>query len=330
MNKLLALVALMFFAVGAQANEQPGATKSVVLSFVGDITLGQDHLAANDVRSFKATYQREGKDYFFSKVRSVFAASDLVIANLEGVLLATPTAIVPKGGSGRKFYLSGLSEYAEILAAGKIGLVNLANNHTHDYGAAGLAQTKAALDSAGIDYFGRERVVVKELSGIKVGFYGLTLGMASREQQAAAIKKLQAAGAELVIANFHGGPERVYQPSKAQLRAAATALSLGARVVIGHHAHVIQGVKIKPEQLIAYGLGNFCFGGNRNPLDKDSMIFQVTLQRGATGKIALSANALPAMISSTGQYNDYRPCLLEGESAARWQQKLQCLSAAWQ
>lgn len=323
------VMTLVMLRVHAWAGQQL-ASKEVILSFVGDVTLGQDRLVGNYSRSFNATYQREGKDYFFSKVKNIFASADLVIANLEGVLLSTPTLIAPKSGSGRKFYLSGKHEYAQILKAGGIGLVNLANNHTNDYGASGLAQTKAALMDAGIDYFGRERVVVKNLAGIKVGFYGLTLGMASRQAQAAAIKKLQAAGAELIIANFHGGPERVYQPSKAQLHAANTALSLGAQVVIGHHAHVIQGVNIQPQHIIAYGLGNFCFGGNRNPQDKDSMIFQVKLKRAKTGKIALSAQALPASISSITAHNDYRPCMLVGEQAVRWQKKLQRLSAAWQ
>lgn len=323
------MTVLAMLSASAWAEQQP-INKEVVLTFVGDVTLGQDHAVGNDERSFNATYQREGKDYFFAKVKEVFAASDLVIANLEGVLLSTPTPLIPKGGSGRRFYLGGKSEYALILKAGGIGLVNLANNHTCDYGAAGLAQTKAALIDAGVDYFGRERVVVKEFAGIKVGFYGLTLGMASRQAQMSAIKKLRSLGAQLLIANFHGGPERVYYPSKAQLQAANTALSLGARVVIGHHAHVIQGVNVQGKHVIAYGLGNFCFGGNRNPSDKDSMIFQVKLRCLATGEIALSGQALPASISSTAKYNDYRPCLLKGEQAARWQKKLQRLSAAWQ
>ena len=52
------------------------------------------------------------------------------------------------------------------------------------------------------------------------------------------------------------------------------AIDQGANLVIGHHPHVVQGVEKYKNAYIAYSLGNFCFGGNQNPADKDTMIFQ--------------------------------------------------------
>ena len=54
------------------------------------------------------------------------------------------------------------------------------------------------------------------------------------------------------------------------------AIDEGADLVIGHHPHVLQGIEKYKGKYIAYSLGNFCFGGNKNPQDKDTMIFQQT------------------------------------------------------
>ena len=54
------------------------------------------------------------------------------------------------------------------------------------------------------------------------------------------------------------------------------AIDQGANLVLGHHPHVLQGIDIYKGCYIVYSLGNFCFGGNTNPADKDTMIFQQT------------------------------------------------------
>ena len=324
---LLALLCLVIMIYAAPAAGVIEAQKNtVVISFVGDVTLGQDYYLSPSERNFQQVYAREGVNYFFSRVRHIFAASDVVVANLEGVLLSSNLPPINKPGQGKKFYLSGSSHYTQILLAGGIGLVNLANNHTLDFAAAGLAQTQRALKAAGIAYFGREKLQLLELGGIKVGFYGLTLGTASTTAQQRAITTLQHLGAELIVANFHGGPEGVYYPSAAQKQAAATALKLGARVVIGHHAHVLQGVKTTPHGIVAYGLGNFCFGGNRYPSDTDSMIFQVLLRRSSAGQIEVSQRIVPVKISSNRVYNNYCPQPLEGKDKQRVLDKIAHLS----
>lgn len=48
----------------------------------------------------------------------------------------------------------------------------------------------------------------------------------------------------------------------------------GADLVLGSHPHVLQGIELYQGKFIVYSLANFCFGGNRNPKDKDTMIFQ--------------------------------------------------------
>lgn len=50
----------------------------------------------------------------------------------------------------------------------------------------------------------------------------------------------------------------------------------GADLLVGTHPHVLQGMELYNGKMICYSLGNFCFGGNRNPKDKDTAIYEQT------------------------------------------------------
>ena len=62
------------------------------------------------------------------------------------------------------------------------------------------------------------------------------------------------------------------------------------------------------EGVIFYSLGNFCFGGNRNPSDKDTAVIQVTVERTEEGTVRLAeVDAIPCSVSSRSDRNDYQP-----------------------
>ena len=48
-------------------------------------------------------------------------------------------------------------------------------------------------------------------------------------------------------------------PSVEQIRAAEALTGAGAKMVIGHHPHVVQGIEMCRGGLVAYSLGNFIF-----------------------------------------------------------------------
>ena len=80
-------------------------------------------------------------------------------------------------------------------------------------------------------------------------------------------------------------------------------IDAGADIVWGSHPHVLQPVENWEDGIIFYSLGNFCFGGNKNPGDKDSMIFQQTFELTEDGKlvdngrISISGKAVLVAIS---------------------------------
>jgi poly-gamma-glutamate synthesis protein (capsule biosynthesis protein) len=308
----------------APAREETALPPPIVLSFVGDCTLGQNYDASGD-RSFSAVYEKNSPEYFLSGVRSVFASDDLTIVNCEGPL--TDAVIMrDKPEDGPKYWFRGPPEYAEIFSGGGVEIANLANNHTRDYGDEGYQDTKDALLKNGVAYFGNADVLVRQARGVRIGFFGLS-AYAGAGLIKARIDELRSAGAHLIIASFHGGSSSVsYVPSDSQKNAARAAIENGATFVVGHHPHVLQGIEEYKGGVIAYSLGNFCFGGHSNPADKDTMIFQIIIRRTEGEKLLCSYRIIPASISSREDYNDYRPRVLEGEEADRALEKILALS----
>lgn len=88
-------------------------------------------------------------------------------------------------------------------------------------------------------------------------------------------------------------------------------------MIIGSHPHVLQGIETYKEKKIVYSLGNFCFGGNKNPSDKDTMIYQHTFSFENDQLVKEDNQIIPCMISSTASRNNYQPTPVEGEDASR-------------
>lgn len=307
----------------------------ITLSFVGDCVLG-DYKGASGA-TFNAKFEEVGGDYsYFSKgVLEVLGSDDLSVANLEGVLSDRDLENMFQ----KQFSFKGASEYANILRAASIESVNLANNHTRDYGTEGFQDTKESLKHAEIMYFGEGILRIAEIKGKKFGFSGHR-GWSKHIKQSIKkdIARLKEMGAEVVIFSFHWGNEREHIPNELQSEIAYFSIDNGADLIIGHHPHVLQGIQEYKGKKIVYSLGNFIYGGAKNPQDKDSMIYQVDftfyedmqdLQRdlalqdkdsqtqylkslSATDfnterKLKLTHRIIPVSISGSVKFNDYSP-----------------------
>ena len=95
------------------------------------------------------------------------------------------------------------------------------------------------------------------------------------------------------------------------------AIDNGADLVLGHHPHVLQGIENYKGKYIVYSLGNFVFGGNKNPSDKDTMIFRETFTFQEGKLMDTKYEIIPCSLSSRTDLNDYQPTLLEGEEKTR-------------
>lgn len=294
--------------------EQEAEPVSITISAAGDCTLGTDE-NFNASTSLNAYYDSNGPAYFFQNVKSIFDSDDLTIVNMEGTLTESTSR------QDKTYAFKGPAEYTQILTDGGVEAANLANNHSRDYGEQSYTDTIAALDAAGITSFGYDRTAVMDVNGVKVGLVGtyeLADGMGCEDEMISNIKAVEEQGAQIVIVSFHWGLEKENYPTENQVNLAHSAIDNGADLVLGHHPHVLEGIEVYNGKNIVYSLGNFCFGGNSNPSDKDTMIFQqtFTVQNGELVEDNVT-NIIPCSISSESGRNNYQPTPLEGDEADR-------------
>lgn len=301
-------------------------TKTITVSTLGDCTLGTD-ANFSTANSFNAYDEANGHDYFFKNVKSILEEDDVTFANLEG------TFTTSNDRQDKQYAFKGDPDYTEILTDGSVEVVTLANNHSGDYGEQGLADTETALEEAGIDYCIGDTITVKEVNGVKIAFIGIFVNYGtddSENQLRSDIENAKKQGAELIITAFHWGSEKATQPDETQQSLAHIAIDCGADLVVGHHPHVLQGIEKYNGKYIAYSLGNFCFGGNSNPSDMDTMIFRQTFTISGDGAAKDDdVTVIPCSISSDQGYNNYQPTPAEGEAAASIIARLNEYSAAY-
>lgn len=294
-------------------------TKDILISAIGDCTLGTDDNFGY-YKSFTNVLDDHNRDfnYFFSGVKSILAHDDLTIANLE-TTFTDATVKNPK-----KFNFKGDYDYSNILINGSIEAVNLANNHTFDYLEKGYKDTINSLNDHKITHFGYEDYKILEIKGIKIGLIGLT-GWNPKETQnntSKGIKYLKENGAELIIVSYHWGIEYEYNQNYNQKSIAHHAIDAGADLVLGHHPHILQGIEKYNGKYIVYSLGNFVFGGNKNPRDKDTMIFQQNFHFVDNILTETNINIIPASLSGLKNWNDFRPIIAEDNEKSRIMNKI--------
>lgn len=333
------VVVLVVFAAGAfssapaqaPADNTGGETASsdptaITLTFAGDCTLGTDE-SFDRSTSFNARYDSvDDPSWFFSNVAGIFAADDLSIVNMEGTLTESSDR------QDKTFAFKGDAEYAQVLVQGDVEAASMANNHSKDYGEQSYADTIATLEGAGISTFGYERIAYFDVKGVKValiGTYELALGIDVEDEMTANIRAAQEAGARIIAVYAHWGVEREYVPDDVQIELAHSAIDAGAHLVIGSHPHVIQGYEKYKGRYIVYSLGNFCFGGNSDPDDKDCLMFQQTFAV-AGDEVADddAVDIIACSISSTSERNNYQPTPAEGSEKERIEAKVRESNAA--
>ncbi len=295
--------------------------KSILISCVGDCTLGND-VKQESAACFNRVYEAQGPEHFFKYVKDIFALDDLTVINLEGVL-------TEKGSPASKTWrFRGRPEYITMLQNASVDVCSFANNHCHDYGDISYEDTRVNLDLYGMPYSSEDNVCIVERKGVKIGIASIQSAFRHGDTAQTAeyrdteylkalilmkLNELKLYGAQLILLNCHWGIEGTRTASAQQKELGHFAIDNGADLVIGHHPHVLQPVECYKGKYILYSLGNFCFGGNKNPKDKQTMIWQQVFSVGPDGNTTLLAHIVPCRLSSVTNLNDYCPTpLIEG------------------
>jgi Bacterial capsule synthesis protein PGA_cap len=244
--------------------ERGHAAKTLTIGWVGDVTPGSQYGVPGD-----------GGRALFAAVRRDLREPDLMIANLEGTLGVGGASKCPPGAANC-FAFQAPPENAGALHDAGIDIVNLANNHSFDYGEAGRTQTLRALTAGHVAFTGLPgdvRVLTRR--GIRVAFVGFSTyrWTPSMDDPAPLIDQANAI-ADVVVVLFHAGAEGsdktavplgreyAFGEDRGDERAFAhRAIDAGADLVLGSGPHVIRGMETYRGRLIAYSLGNFAGAG---------------------------------------------------------------------
>jgi len=247
----------------------------------------------------------------FGPIAALLKAADFTAVNLE-------TAVTSRGTPQPKTYhFRTVPAAFTALRDGGVDLVTMANNHVLDYGQAGLADTLAAAKAERFPYVGIGKDAaaawapyVTTVKGTKIAIIGVSqvhqlasswVATPSRPGEANAIdlhRTLAAVRAArrlapVVIVFMHWGWEGDACPNPEQQSLARQLSAAGASIIIGAHAHVLQGSGWLGHTFVAYGMGNFLWYVHSAPTG----VLELTLHPHAP----LTARFIPAVVSSTGQ-----------------------------
>ncbi|WP_344611110.1 CapA family protein [Dactylosporangium salmoneum] len=254
------------------------------------------------------------------------SGADLAVVNLESAVTSRGTP------EPKEFHFRApVSAYQAIKDAG-IDAVSIANNHALDYGRVGFADTLDGAAASGVAVFGGGRSLdeayaplILSARGVRVAIVGFsqihtlaeswkagpsTSGIAMAWDVPRAVAAVRAARerADVVVVFNHWGTETVSCPNADQKSFAKALADAGADMIIGAHAHVLQGDGWLGRTYVAYGLGNFVWYVG----SADTGVLKVRVR----GHSVVGAELVPAVVSGSGQ-----PRPLTGAAAAAARQR---------
>ena len=293
--------------VAPAAPSQPTQTtprpdrKPVVLAFGGDVHF-------EGVLESKLAADPSG---MLDPIEPVFRRADLAVVNLE-------TAVTTGGSPTAKAFTFRTPATAfAALRGGGVDLASMANNHGLDFGVEGLRDSLAAAKryrfpvvGIGLDDAQAYRPYRATVKGQRIAVIGATQvlddelisawtagpgkpGLASAKDVPRLIRAVSAVRttSDTVVVFLHWGIELEQCPSADQRRLAKALVSAGADVVVGAHAHRLQGAGRLGKALVSYGLGNFVWYGT-SELSTQTGVLLVTVD----GRRVLSYRWVPARI----------------------------------
>ena len=285
----------------------------ITLSACGDCTLGGDMKGSSEALFYNTVLGPDGEidyGYCFRNVKPIFEADDITIANLEVVLTDSSNYLVRED---KKFIMRGRPEYVNMLLSSSVEVCNIANNHITDFGDWGVEYMANFLEENGLGRCGYGYTHIAEVKGVKMGFVGVNYWTTKEADFRAQLEAMRPQ-CDIMVVSMHWGNELEYYPLAYQKEWGRIAVDLGADLVIGHHPHVIEGMERYKGVNIVYSLGNFCFGGKKNPTDKDTFIYQHEFTVAPDGSVSTSGfRVIPCKITSVpnDEYNNYQPTPIE-------------------
>ena len=302
------IAVLLFFATACTRSRPPQPASGNPVPGYNRLLFGGDVMFARAVR--REIVAMRDPALPFRKIAPLTSSADITFINLES----------PFSDRG-PYYESGLIFHAPPEAVAGLELAGVtiastANNHSRDCGARGVEFTVAWLRSHGIAPLGSSESeekthqgVVLLRHGVRFGFLGYTFDQQNGNwrdidprialtdtrtvcRDIAALRRR----ADVVIVSMHNGVEYMPNATHAQITFAHAAIDAGAKLVIGHHPHVVQPEEKYRGGLIFYSLGNLVFDQYQREATQHGELVQISF----FGTDILAIHIMPVKITPTG------------------------------
>ena len=267
------------YIYGREGNEiiaQKGFRENTAIGLEEMFTL----IAGGDIMLSRGTHRYIdlfGPGYPFEGIRDEILGHDIAFANLESPISSRGTRFYPNKG----IYFRADPSVVDGLLFSGFDVFSLGNNHSLDWGAAALQDTMAILkqngfgfSGAGVTWHDAFQPAVIDVNGTTVaiisinGIYPfevreggkqtmrtLTYDADMLQQEIRTLEKKY----DILIASVHAGVEYIHEPEPVKVDMMRNLIEDGIDVVLGSHPHVIQGIEVYGDGLIAYSLGNLIF-----------------------------------------------------------------------
>jgi hypothetical protein len=250
----------------------PPTASTLTIAAVGDIMMGSTYPDASSLPP-------EDGATMLAEVKPILSAADLAFGNLEGPMLEGGATSKCSPTSTRCFAFRVPTRYGKHLKDAGFDVLSLANNHAYDFGPEGRESSMRVLDNLGIAHTGKvgdiatlnvkgRRVAIIAFATYPTSYNFLDIENAKRLVTGLVSKN------DIVVVSFHGGAEgptnqHVPRGSETYLgedrgdlrRFTHAMIDAGADLLIGHGPHVVRGMEVYRNRLIAYSLGNFATYG---------------------------------------------------------------------
>ncbi|HEY1164515.1 MAG TPA: CapA family protein [Chitinophaga sp.] len=241
---------------------------TISISIVGDMMVGSSYPS-------RAMLPPEQEGSILQHALPYLQQTDLRIGNLESVV-SDSVPVYKKCGVTQCYAFCTPLKYAQWYKDAGFEYLNLSNNHSFDFGPKGVQHTLDFLSrnnirTSGVQQHPTDTLTVK---GTRIGFVSFAphnncLNLNDDSLVQARVTQLRPF-CDVLVVFFHGGAEgysRTRTPKAKEffygqdrgnvVRFAHLCVDAGADMVIGSGPHVVRGMELYKEKLIAYSLGNF-------------------------------------------------------------------------
>ncbi len=236
--------------------------------FTGDIMLG---------RNVETLIRRHGFGYPFKNLTFMQDKPTYLVGNFE--------AVVPKIHKQTPDFntvFSVDSDFLPILKSSGFTHLSLANNHTNDFKQEGFLNTKEEMNRNGLesfgqpDGFGTSSVSFVEVSDETVAL--IAINLVAKPLDPLLIQDLviwATTQSDFQVALIHWGDEYVSENNSFQDKQAQLLVASGVDLIVGHHPHVVQSVRLVDNVLVFYSLGNFIFDQYFSSAVRQGLVLQL-------------------------------------------------------